>query len=141
MSKMFPNTILAVNKWPKIFKISSQWRNFTKSGHTAHSVSWVVRGRHVSLCNSLIQELNGFLPHAENALKCCLCYSTWFMVGYRCKVFKIFVAGRQSKMKANVFLVMQKWNQSEFIVTEYVENLEQGWNNFSLLITSVYSND
>ena len=63
------------------------------------------------------------------------------MVGYRCKVFKIFVAGRQSKMKANVFLVMQKWNKSEFIVTEYVENLEQGWNNFSLLITSVYSND
>ena len=31
---MLPNIILALNKWRKIFKILSKWRNFAKSGHT-----------------------------------------------------------------------------------------------------------
>ena len=34
MFKMLPNTILALNKWPKIFKISSKWQIFAKTGHT-----------------------------------------------------------------------------------------------------------
>ena len=32
--KVLPNTILALNKWPNIFKISPKWQNFAKSGHT-----------------------------------------------------------------------------------------------------------
>ena len=31
---MFSNTILALNKWLKIYKILPKWRNFAKSGHT-----------------------------------------------------------------------------------------------------------
>ena len=31
---MLPNTILALNKWPKMYQISPKWRNFAKSGHS-----------------------------------------------------------------------------------------------------------
>ena len=34
MILMSPNTILALNEWPKVLKISSEWRNLAKSGHT-----------------------------------------------------------------------------------------------------------
>ena len=33
--KMLPNTILALNKWQKIYKIPPKWRNFANCSHTA----------------------------------------------------------------------------------------------------------
>ena len=33
---MLPNTILVLNKWPKIYKTLPRWRNFAKSGHTTY---------------------------------------------------------------------------------------------------------
>ena len=35
---MSPSTILALNEWPKILKISSKWRKFAKSGHTSQAL-------------------------------------------------------------------------------------------------------
>ena len=41
---MLPNTILTLNKRPKIYKIPPKWRNFPKPGHTGertpHTLSY-----------------------------------------------------------------------------------------------------